>query len=150
MSAAGAVTHGTRLDGGRITVAVLALLAAAIGAFLTYERARGMLPPCPVGGGGCATVQHSRYAELAGIPVSTFGMLGGLALFGSTFLRTASAPLVTFGIALVGALFSAYLTSLEAFTINAWCAWCVTSAVLWWLAAIVAGGRAYRALGADA
>jgi uncharacterized membrane protein len=143
---AAAVTRERRLDAGRIAVAVLALLAAAIGAFLTYERARGTLPPCPVGGGGCATVQHSRYAELAGIPVSTFGMLGGLALFASTFLRSASAPLVTFGIALVGALFSAYLTSLEAFTINAWCAWCVTSAVLWWLAAIVAGVRAFRAL----
>jgi uncharacterized membrane protein len=143
-----AVTGAHRVDTGRIIVAVLALLAAAIGAFLTYERARGTLPPCPVGGGGCATVQHSRYAELAGIPVSTLGMLGGLGLLGSTFLRTAWAPVATFGIALAGALFSAYLTSLEAFTINAWCAWCVTSAVLWGLAALVSGVSAYRLTGA--
>jgi uncharacterized membrane protein len=149
VSTARAVEGSVRVDGGRIAVAVLALLAAGIGAFLTYERARGTLPPCPVGGGGCATVQHSRYAELAGIPVSTLGMLGGLALFASTFLRTASAPVITFGIALVGALFSAYLTSLEAFTINAWCAWCVSSAILWSLAAIVSGVRAYRLTGAE-
>ena len=147
MSVADAAEGSIRFDGGRIAVAVLALLAAGLGAFLTYERARGTLPPCPVGGGGCATVQHSRYAELAGVPVSTLGMLGGLALFASTFLRSASAPVITFGIALAGALFSAYLTSLEAFTINAWCAWCVTSAILWTLAAIVSGIRAYRLSG---
>ena len=144
-----AVQEERRVDASRTTLIVLGVLATAIGAFLTYERARGTLPPCPVGGGGCATVQHSRYAELAGIPVSTLGMLGGLALFASTFLRTASAPVITFGIALVGALFSAYLTSLEAFTINAWCAWCVTSAILWSLAAIVSGVRAYRLTGAE-
>ena len=144
-----AVQEERRVDASRATLIVLGVLATAIGAFLTYERARGTLPPCPVGGGGCATVQHSRYAELAGIPVSTLGMLGGLALFASTFLRTASAPVITFGIALVGALFSAYLTSLEAFTINAWCAWCVTSAILWSLAAIVSGVRAYRLTGAE-
>jgi uncharacterized membrane protein len=150
VTAAPAVHGAARTDGGRIAIAVLALLATAIGAFLTYERARGTLPPCPVGGGGCATVQHSRYAELAGIPVSTLGMLGGLALFASTFVRSAAGPVLTFGIALAGALFSAYLTSLEAFTINAWCAWCVTSAVLWGLAALVAGIRAYRSSGAEA
>jgi uncharacterized membrane protein len=34
--------------------------------------------------------------------------------------------LVAFG----GALFSAYLTSLEAWVINAWCIYCITSAIL--------------------
>ena len=108
---------------------VLAALATAIGAYLTFERSRGRLPPCPVGGGGCATVQHSRYAELAGIPVSLLGALGGLALFGSLFLRPTWAPVVTLAIAFAGALFSGYLTALEGFVINAWCAWCLTSAV---------------------
>jgi uncharacterized membrane protein len=132
------------VDAARVALIVLGVLATAIGAFLTYERARGTLPPCPVGGGGCATVQHSRYAELAGVPVSTLGMLGGLALLGSLFLRPAWGAVATFGIALAGALFSAYLTSLEAFTIHAWCAWCVTSAVIWVLAATLAAIRLYR------
>lgn len=126
----------------RIPLIAIAVLTTALGAYLSYERSRGRLPPCPVGGGGCATVQHSRYAELAGIPVSTLGALAGLGLLGSLFLRTAWAPLATVAIAVSGALFSAYLTTLEAFVIDAWCAWCVTSAVLWTAAAVLAVLRA--------
>jgi len=128
----------------RIALMVLAALATAIGAYLSFERSRGRLPPCPVGGGGCATVQHSRYAELAGIPVSTLGMLGGIALFTSTFLRPPNGPVVTLGIAVAGALFSGYLTVLEGFVINAWCAWCLASAALWACSAVVAGVQAAR------
>ena len=131
------------MRGTRLALIVLAALATAIGAYLTYERSRGRLPPCPVGGGGCATVQHSRYAELAGIPVSLLGALGGLALLGSLFLRTTWAPVATLAIAFTGALFSGYLTALEGFVINAWCAWCLTSAALWTCAAVIAAVRAY-------
>ena len=123
---------------------VLAGLATAIGAYLSFERSRGRLPACPVGGGGCATVQHSRYAELAGIPVSTLGTIGGAALLASTFLRTSMAPVVTLAIAFTGALFSGYLTELEGFMIDAWCAWCLASAALWVCAAAVAAVRAQR------
>jgi uncharacterized membrane protein len=123
---------------------VLAALATAIGAYLSFERSRGRLPPCPVGGGGCATVQHSRYAELAGIPVSTLGTIGGISLFASMFWRAPLAPVVTLAIAGTGALFSGYLTVLEGFVIDAWCAWCLASAALWTCAAAVAGARAYR------
>jgi len=139
-----AVEEQRRVDASQVALIVLGVLATAIGAFLTYERARGTLPPCPVGGGGCATVQHSRYAELAGIPVSALGMLGGLALLGSLFVRASWSPVATFGLALAGALFSAYLSSLEAFTIHAWCAWCVTSAAIWVVAATIAAIRLYR------
>ncbi len=122
----------------RVALMALAALATAIGAYLSFERSRGRLPPCPVGGGGCATVQHSRYADLAGIPVST---LGGIALFAATFLRPPNGPVVTLGIAVAGALFSGYLTVLEGFVINAWCAWCLASAALWACSAVVAGVR---------
>src|SRR6185295_15707443 len=100
-----AVQEKRRVDASRVALVVLGVLATAIGAFVTYERARGTLPPCPVGGGGCATVQHSRYAELAGIPVSALGLLGGLALLGSVFVRASFGAVATFGIALAGALF---------------------------------------------
>jgi uncharacterized membrane protein len=129
---------------GRVALAVLAGLATAIGAYLTYERSRGRLPPCPVGGGGCATVQHSRYAELAGVPVSLLGAIGGAVLLASTFLRTSYASALTLAIATAGALFSAYLTILEGFVIDAWCAWCVASAALWTCAAAIAAVRAAR------
>ncbi len=132
------------MRGARIALLVLAALATAIGAYLSFERSRGRLPPCPVGGGGCAAVQRSKYAELAGIPVSTLGALGGATLLGSLFLRTPSAPVITFAIAGTGALFSAYLTVLEGFVIDAWCTWCLVSAAIWAGAAVVAGVRAYR------
>ncbi len=138
------------MRGSRLALVVLAGLATAIGAYLSFERSRGRLPPCPVGGGGCATVQHSRYAELAGIPVSLLGTLGGAALLGSLLLRTASAPVVTFAIAFGGALFSGYLTVLEGFVIDAWCAWCLTSAALWTCAAAISAARAYRLTAAPA
>jgi uncharacterized membrane protein len=128
----------------RLAVIVLAGLATVIGAYLSFERSRGRLPPCPAGGGGCATVQHSRYAELAGIPVSLLGAIGGAVLIASTFLRTSLAPVITLAIAVAGALFSGYLTALEAFVIDAWCAWCLTSAALWVGAAAVAVVRASR------
>ena len=58
----------------------------------------------------------------------------------------------TFGIALSGALYSAYLTYLELFEIDAICAWCVTSAVIVTLITVlsvpdlrVAGGSGARA-----
>jgi uncharacterized membrane protein len=52
-------------------------------------------------------------------------------------------------LALVGFGFSAYLTYLELFTIDAICQWCVASAVLMTLALIVNSMRAYGYLGRD-
>jgi uncharacterized membrane protein len=37
--------------------------------------------------------------------------------------------LIVFGMTLVGFLFSLYLTAIEAFVLNAWCVWCVVSAI---------------------
>jgi uncharacterized membrane protein len=38
-----------------------------------------------------------------------------------------------FLIALAGTIYSAYLTGIEAFVLEAWCLWCVASAVTIWL-----------------
>jgi uncharacterized membrane protein len=54
-----------------------------------------------------------------------------------------------FGLALAGTLFSLYLTYLEAFVIEAICAWCLTSAVVITLLLLVSarsGLRAYARL----
>ena len=52
----------------RRVVALLALLELAIAVYLEIERARGRSVACPIGGGGCETVQKSRYSHLAGVP----------------------------------------------------------------------------------
>jgi len=125
-----AVQEERRVDASRVTLIVLGVLATAIGAFLTYERARGTLPPCPVGGGGCATVQHSRYAELAGINVAVLGIVGYVGLLLAAAMPGDPGRVGGLLLSLVGFGFSAYLTYLELFVIDAICQWCVASAIV--------------------
>jgi uncharacterized membrane protein len=129
----------------RIALRVLALCALAIGVFLSIERSRGHLPPCPVGGGGCETVQRSSWSAIGGVPVSTLGALGAACVLACTFWRRDEAPIAILGLTLAGALFSGYLTYLEGYRIHAWCAWCLASAALWCAMLVVALPFALRA-----
>src|SRR6201999_308786 len=113
--------RGMRLRVAQIVLAVAALLVAA---FLTWERARGRAAPCPIGGGGCETVAQSRWAELGGVPVSILGMAGAAALLGTFAWRSPLAIPLRFTIAGIGAVFSLYLTFLEATEIHAYCIYC--------------------------
>ena len=65
---------GTRGVSTRRLAAVLALLELVVAAYLEIERARGRSVACPIGGGGCETVQHSRYSKLAGVPLPVLGL----------------------------------------------------------------------------
>ena len=96
----------------------------------------GAEPYCG-GTGSCSAVQNSPYANLAGIPVPVIGLAGYVVLLGLNLLRTRVGddlafylPVLSFGGALVGFIYSAYLTYLEAMVIRAWCYWCVASAVI--------------------
>jgi uncharacterized membrane protein len=72
------------------------------------------------------------------------GAAWALARFGRG--RTAHlAAISLFLIALVGTLFSVYLTFLEPFVIGATCAWCLTSAVLMTALMLLSAGAAGRA-----
>ncbi len=81
-------------------------------------------------------MQSSQYSEVAGVPVALLGLgmyAALLVLIGVR--RFASAPpslavAWTFALALSGTLYSAYLTYLELFVIEAICAWCVASAAI--------------------
>ena len=128
----------------------LALAGAAVAGYLTWTRLTGGTPVC-IGFGGCDFVQASRFSELFGLPVALWGLgaylvLAGLGIAGllpglqdALWLRTAA-----FGLALAGWLFSMYLTAVEAFVLQAWCVWCVTSAVIISLLAAVCGLRLFR------
>ena len=71
-----------------------------------------------------------------GIPIPTLGagaylLVLALAALGLRGLQPAEwTVLALFGTALVGLLFSAYLTYLELFVIHAICLWCAVSAVI--------------------
>jgi uncharacterized membrane protein len=115
----------------RRLAALLALLELCVAAYLEIERARGRAVACPLGGGGCETVQQSRYSHLAGIPLPVLGLIGAGAMLVTTLLPGARARTAALVISFAGALFSLYLAGLQAFQIHAYCAWCLTSAVIW-------------------
>ena len=71
------------------------------------------------------------------IPVALLGLIGYLAILGSLFVRGDLGRLAGAAIALSGFGFSMYLTYRELFTIEAICQWCVASAVLMTLLAIL-------------
>ena len=97
--------------------------------------------------GDCVTVNASAFSEVLGIPIALLGMLMYLSLVVILVVvwRRPETTLSTYGfaLALAGALFSLYLTGIEAFVIGAYCVWCLTS---WVLITVIAWqwGRALR------
>jgi uncharacterized membrane protein len=115
-----------------IALAVLGLFVAGYLLVSHYSEANVLC----VEGGGCDRVRQSIYSEVLGMPVALLGVLGYLLILGTLILEetnsewAAAAPLLVFGLTLVGVLYSAYLTYLELFVILAICPYCVTSAVV--------------------
>ena len=145
-----------RADGAlRGALAVAALAGLGLAAYLTYVRFSGDDLACPVGG-SCATVQESQYAELLGIPVPVLGLLGYAGLLLAAALPGPLGRALGLFTAVVSFGFSAWLTAVEAFILEAWCAWCVASAVLvtvclvLCVARVIVGNRADEDAGDDA
>jgi uncharacterized membrane protein len=128
-----------------LAIAAIALVGVGIATYLVYVHYADIKPFCVSGGGGCEKVQTSDYAKLAGIPVAVLGLAGYLAILGSLFLRGDLGRLSGAAIALSGFGFSMYLTYREIFTIKAICQWCVGSAVLMTLLAILTTARLLKA-----
>ena len=128
----------------RIATAGLALVGLGIAGYLTWVHYAGLNPICVGGGGGCERVQSSRWAELAGVPVSLLGLLGYGAILLTLALPEDLGRQAAALVALVGFGFSAWLTYVELEKINAICQWCVASAVVMTLLAIVSITRLLR------
>ncbi|MCY4574758.1 MAG: vitamin K epoxide reductase family protein [Gemmatimonadetes bacterium] len=119
-----------------MAVAVLSLAGTFL-AFYLVANNLGWVPRVPCGTGDCGIVQSSRYAWVGPVPVSAIGLAGYLGLFVLSLLglqesmaRSRLIALLLFGGALTGVLYSGYLTYLEAAVIEAWCRYCVASAIL--------------------
>jgi uncharacterized membrane protein len=128
----------------RAAMIVLAAAGAGVAAYLTWVHYADVSPICATGG-GCETVQKSSYSEIAGIPVAMLGLGGYIAILATLLVRGEATRLWTAALALVGAGFSAYLTYLELFVIDAICQWCVASAVIMAVLAGLALARLLRA-----
>jgi protein-disulfide isomerase/rhodanese-related sulfurtransferase/uncharacterized membrane protein len=88
-------------------------------------------------GTGCEVVRASSYAHLFGLPLPAFGVayyiVLALLILAEELVWARLGRAIQYTVAGIsggGFLFSIYLTSLQAFVIHAWCAWCDVSALV--------------------
>lgn len=117
-----------------VLVIVLALIGFADSTFLFAKRLSGGPIPCVLGFTGCDTVSKSPYSVLFGIPLSVYGMVFYLSIgiLGVLYLDTKKvlfARLLLPATAL-GFLSSAYFIYVQKFLIQAFCVYCVISAII--------------------
>jgi uncharacterized membrane protein len=116
--------------------AALALVGLLVSLYLWLWKI-GAIGVLACGDGACERVQLSPYAQIAGLPVALVGVGGYLAILAVSltglqepFRRRRWPTDAIIALAGIGVAFSAYLTYLEAAVIEAWCRWCIVSAVI--------------------
>jgi uncharacterized membrane protein len=120
---------------------VLSVLGIAVAGYLTAVHYTGLDAVCVGGGGGCERVQSSEQSELLGVPVALLGLGAYLVLAATSVRAGETARVVAALTALVGFGFSAYLTYVSIADIGATCQWCLISAALMTLLAVVSTTR---------
>ena len=110
----------------RVAVGAVALAGVAVAGYLTYVHFQPEALIC-TGSGGCEAVQDSSYAELAGIPVALLGLGAYLAVLALVAWDSDLARTLAAATALSAVGFAAYLVTLQAFVIDAWCVWCLVN-----------------------
>jgi uncharacterized membrane protein len=109
----------------RLAIAGLALAGAAIAAYLSYTRISDVSLICPTS--GCATVQHSSYAKLGGIPNAYLGVLAYLAMFVTAVSQRPQLVRAGAVVALGAVAYALYLLVVQLVVIDAVCTWCMAS-----------------------
>src|SRR5712692_9369791 len=127
----------------RIAAALVAALGIGVAAYITIADSGGGAPACFAGGHGCETVAQSHYSHIAGVNVTVFGIVGYALLLGAALAPGDAGRFGALMLALVGFGFSAYLTYLELFVIDAVCQWCVLSALLMTILLVLSSARAF-------
>lgn len=120
----------------RMIMAPLALIGVMIAAYMSLYK-MGIIAQVACGTGACESVQQSAWSIFLGVPVPYWGVAGYALILGLVLasLQPRFAEDRRIGAALLAsctyaAAFSAYLTWTEAFYIQAWCRWCVASAIV--------------------
>jgi uncharacterized membrane protein len=124
-----------------LLIAAIGLAGLAVTTYLTANALSNTDVACSVG--GCNKVLTSKWAKIFGIPVSGFGMvtystilLGALHAYQSP-TSNIRGRLVSSITVVIGVIGSIYLTLIEIFVIKAACQYCITSAILVFVAAVV-------------
>jgi uncharacterized membrane protein len=120
----------------RMVIAVLALGGVFVSAYLTLYKL-GYIGQLSCSIGSCETVQLSKWAKFLGLPVAAWGVVYYVAVLAtaiagtlSRFTESRHLSTVLLVEAILGFGFTAYLTSLEAFVIHAYCIYCLSSAAI--------------------
>lgn len=114
--------------------AVIGALGTLVGAYLI--RVHYDLDALVCGTGDCEVVQSSSYSTVMSIPIAAFGTAMYLTVLVLNAARLRAPRLVTpasaIALAITGAgtLYSAWLTWIEVYELQAICQWCVVSAIL--------------------
>ena len=117
----------------RVSV-ILVVIGLIVSIYMTIYKVTSNDALC-LGSGDCSTVNASRYAEVYGIPVATIGIAGYLAILMVHWYERRdkffekNGPMLVFGLALTGFLFTVYLIYVEAAILRAYCPFCLTSQV---------------------
>ena len=123
-------------------VIVLALAGLLDALYLSDMALTGSELTCTITGlDGCNVVAQSVYSQFLGIPLAVYGVIFYslllLAIIVSLYRVSAGMRRLVFGIALAGALFSSYFMYLQFFVIKALCIYCMGSAFVAYLLAIL-------------
>jgi uncharacterized membrane protein len=123
-----------RLSRIEITLVALAIVGLLVSVYMTIYKITSNDSMC-IGSKDCSVVNQSRYAEIYGIPVAVFGILGYAAILAILLLERnpgffkQNGTMLLFGLSLTGFLFTLYLIFLEIAIIKAYCPFCITSQV---------------------
>ncbi len=112
----------------RAAAVAVAQAGQGIATYLTVVHYSGGEPVCAIAH-GCATVQQSDYAALAGVPVAVLGLVGYLGVLAALARDGEAGRTAAAFLSLAGLGFSAWLTYVEVGVLHAVCIWCVGSAV---------------------
>lgn len=133
---------------------IFSLVGIADSSYITYEKIAGIIPNCGPGF-NCGAVLNSKWSSIGPVPISLLGLLYYLTIFSlgtllvleldihkslnlfldrlklskKSIFRTITTAEALFLVTTFGVLFSAYLVILMAFIINAWCKYCIISAL---------------------
>jgi uncharacterized membrane protein len=119
---------------------LIAIIASLIGlldsAYLSYSKLTSAALYCSKAVGDCNSVNASQWSYLFGIPIAflgfaTYAVIIFLLIFGKRIKwLNPYVKYFLFFITLVGFLFSAYLTYIEAAVLKTFCQWCLLSAFM--------------------
>ncbi len=131
-----------------LLLVVLATLGILDAGYITYEKLTGATPVCRPGF-DCGEVLNSPWASIGPIPLSLLGLLYYMTVFSLGIINYMQVDIkklpiikkilikgkpltikqIIMGVTTFGFIFSMYLVSLMAFIIQAWCLYCLFSAM---------------------